>query len=54
MEEPLPGVAVPGNADAKPDAGSIVVTLSPPKFRAMTESGNGVNLQITSISHGTI
>ena len=42
----LPGVRRPelGNAEASPDEGSKVVTLSPPKFCDKTESGKGVNL----------
>lgn len=43
----IPGVIVPvlGKADAKPDFGSKAVTDSPPRFREITESGSGVNLQ---------
>lgn len=42
----LPGVIVPelGKAEASPDFGSRAVTVSPPRFLAITESGSGVNL----------
>lgn len=39
----VPGVATPGTILANPELGSIAFVLSPPKLRANTLSGKGVN-----------